>query len=163
MAEKVKYIQLDRRDATIIIGLFHNQKYKTIKVNVSDFPSLSVFPEAYASKVSTVTVSLSGSEQFETTTFMCLFHRVDGQNIDQDCFGFYVDYDTSSPSLSGCMIYHGDWDERTQNAVLASKALDSLPENITIDLEDCPHSIKNAFGNINEKILIMREIILNDK
>lgn len=159
MTEHLKYIELLKDDASSIIKRIQESEDSTIKVSPSEFPVLEIFPEGYANKIESVSISLSGCSVEGVDTLVCLFHRRDKTEMDQDAFGFYVNQDSQSPSLSGCMLYHGDWDGRTTDINLAKKALEALPDNIPTPLEEGPSSILNGHVKMNEMILKMKKLI----
>lgn len=93
-------------------------KNSFVTLRVEEFPELNIAPQSYKDKLIAVDVAVSGCLVENTSYYMCNFRRFDtiGSNsyVDQDVFGFIIDNNTGSPSVSGCMVYHGNWEGRTE-------------------------------------------------
>lgn len=165
MSEKIKYISLERKDADTILNKFKGNYNQVIKIKPGEFPSINTFPVEYAKKLETVTVSVSASTFNEEPirTINCIFHRKDKNKIDQDEFGFYLDCNTNTPSSSGCMLYHGNWNRRTDDYIKAKNVLSQVPDDLEIALEDSSDSFIDGHKSINKRILKMKKIIQGDE
>jgi hypothetical protein len=80
--------------------------------------------------------------------------------IDQDLFGYIIDFN-GTPSISGCLLYHGDWHERTEiiqtpyNGKDNKSAIEYLRNNFknrSGTLNDLGKSETDAFKKINQYV-----------
>jgi hypothetical protein len=74
-----------------------------------------LLPGGLLAKGDSVLMLASGSPQ-GTVVWMANVHRVDARasGIDQEPFGIVFHGDT--PAMSGCLLHHGDWPDRTMPA-----------------------------------------------
>jgi len=132
-----------------------------VSLKAEDFPELNVAPQSYKDKLLSVDVAVSGCPSEDATYYMCNFRRFDtnlnDSYIDQDVFGFIIDNDTQCPSISGCMVYHGNWDGRTEElqplpSGTPEQLFDALKQAYTPtsgDLSQLTESELRAFECIN--------------
>jgi len=165
MSGKIKYILLKRSDGHAILNKFKGNYNQVIKIKPNEFPSIKTFPTEYAKKLETITVSISASTFNEEPirTINCIFHRIDKNMIDQDEFGFFLDCNTETPSISGCMLYHGSWNGRTEDYQKAKNVLSQVPDDLEITLENSPDVFIEGHKSINKRILKMKSVIQGDK
>jgi len=155
--KSAKYpIQLSADAASYIVKMFQDDMNKIVKIeSIDQFPKIDMLPSSYREKLDSITVSVSANITEQYKTYSAVFHRIDGDEIDQDAFYFYKDTYSEVTTTSGWMQYHGNWDGRTEDAKEARKILDAIKK--PTDLDENFRGILNAHKHGNSIIQNARD------
>jgi hypothetical protein len=161
----VRWFPLSSGDLNDIRGKIDLTQNGFIELPAEQLPYFSITPASYREKIIGFTIGVSGCVPEDTTYIMMNMKRYDVDKkqevIDHDTCGFLINNKTGTPSVSGCVIYHGDWIERTVgvqtpgNASDKKIAINYLRNNFTPasgDLSQMDKSAMAAFEKINSQI-----------
>lgn len=155
MGKKTKVVKIDPSIIDQVISDISGDNIKFYKTEAlpEAFVSKELIHPSVADKSSTFSLACSGCPSDDRVYMYLCAHREDHGEIDLDPICFAYTISTETPSPSGVVSFHGQFEGRTSSQEEVTEMIDMVlddADEVTVGFEDVSKSFSNAMHHMAE-------------